>query len=164
MKTIAFAAALAITAQQAVASTCHVLAFSAGSEESAYMAGVLKGLVQAKGTSATSYNAVTGVSGGGVNAAILANYAIGQEAAAADRMITFWENASNSALYKDWLGGVAQGLLMEGGLYNDKPLKKFLESELVDITGTQRFVDVGITNVLTGNYDGFVNENLTANL
>jgi len=33
---------------------------------------------------------VSGVSGGGVNAALLGNFAIGQEASAADRMITFW--------------------------------------------------------------------------
>jgi hypothetical protein len=42
-------------------------------------------------------------------------------------MITFWKNASNSNLYKDWLGGVTQGLLIEGGLYNNKPLDNFLD-------------------------------------
>lgn len=39
---------------------------------------------------------------------------------------------------------------MEAGLYNDKLLGKFLETELADIGKMQKFADVGITNVLTG--------------
>ena len=38
------------------------------------------------------------------------------------------------------------------GLYNNAPLKTFLKSELADIGYMQRFVDVGITNVLKGTY------------
>lgn len=41
-------------------------------------------------------------------------------------------------MYKNWLGGVAEGLLVKGGLYNNKPLNKFLESELSDIGEMQR--------------------------
>lgn len=65
-------------------------------------------------------------------------------------MITFWQNTTNSRLYKDWIGGIAQGLTVEPGLYNDKLLQSFLQTELADIGTMQRFVDVGITNLLTG--------------
>ena len=41
-------------------------------------------------------------------------------------MSTFWKSASNSELYKNWLGGIAEGLLIKGGLYNDAELKDFL--------------------------------------
>jgi hypothetical protein len=37
-------------------------------------------------------------------------------------MVTFWQNTTNSRLYKDWIGGIAQGLTVEPGLYNDKLL------------------------------------------
>lgn len=78
---------------------------------------------------------------------------MGQEADAADRMITYWQNASNSKLYKDWLGGIVEGLTVKGGVYNDALLKTFLATELADIGDMQRYVDVGITNILTGSFD-----------
>lgn len=122
-----FIAIAALAAGQAYASDrCYALAFSSGDESSAYQAGVLKGLSDALGEDMADYQAISGVSGGAVNAAILANYAKGQEAAAADRMVKFWEDASNSKLYKDWIGGIVTGLLYKGGLYDDSPLKSFL--------------------------------------
>ena len=44
-------------------------------------------------------------------------------------MSTFWTNAANSELYKNWLGGIAEGLLIKGGLYNDAELLTFLKSD-----------------------------------
>jgi hypothetical protein len=48
-------------------------------------------------------------------------------------MVSFWEHASNNRLYKDWLGGIAEGLTVKGGVYNNAALAKFLEAELADI-------------------------------
>jgi len=81
----------------------------------------LKSLAQGA-PDATKYQAISGISGGAVSAGILASYEAGQEVAAAERMIRFWDDASNSDLYKDWLGGVTEGLLIKGGLYNNKNL------------------------------------------
>jgi predicted acylesterase/phospholipase RssA len=104
------------------------------------------------------------MSGGAVNAAILGSYAIGNETSAAERMITFWQNSSNTKLYKDWLGGIVQGLTMEGGLYNNALLKSFLTRELVDIGPIQRFVDIGITDVLIGKYQDNLPADIDTNL
>ena len=145
-------AVLALAATQAHADTCYGIAFSSGDQSSAYQAGVLKGLYDAQHPELTSYSAVSGMSGGAVNAAILASFELGEEANAADRMITFWQNSSNSKLFKDWLGGIVQGLTLEGGLYNNTLLKAFLTHELADISSMNRFVDIGITDVLTGKY------------
>jgi len=95
---------------------------------------------------------VSGVFGGGVNAALLGSFALGQEADAAERVITFWQNTSNNKLYKDWIGGIVEGLTVKAGLYNDALLKQFLANELTDIGSMQRFVDVGITDVLKGTF------------
>jgi len=60
-------------------------------------------------------------------------------------MKTFWENASNTELYKKWRGGFVQGYGM-GGLYNSKPLETFLSTELSDITSMHRSMEIGITD------------------
>ena len=154
-------ASLAALAAMAQADKCYALAFSAGDQTAAYQAGVLKGLIEASPAGETSYSAISGVSGGAVNAAILASFAVGQEAQAASRMQTFWDNSANTRLYKEWPGGVTEGLLVKGGLYNNKPLYNFLATELTDILPNQRFVDVGLTNVLDGTYKDFFAADLT---
>lgn len=146
--------------QQVAADKCYALAFSSGDESSAYQAGVLKGFVEAMSAEETAYSAISGVSGGAINTAILANYPTGQEGAAADRMVTFWQNASNTKLYKDWLGGIAEGLLLKGGLYNDAAALDFLKGELADITPSNRWIDIGLTDVLKGKYTDFHGDQL----
>ena len=123
---------LTSTAAYAHSETCHAVAFSSGDQTASYQAGVLKSLATGS-PNTTKYQAISGISGGAVSAGILASYAAGQEVEAADRIIKFWEDAANSKLYKDWLGGVTEGLLIKGGLYNNKNLNEFLEQELADI-------------------------------
>ena len=67
-------------------------------------------------------------------------------------MVKFWQNTSNNKLYKDWIGGLFEGLTLKGGLYNDKLLQEFLANELQDIGTMQKFVDVGITDLEHGVY------------
>jgi len=150
--------ALAATVEQADASKCYVLALSAGEEIAAYQAGAFKGLTESN--SATKYDVVTGVQGGAVNASIIASYAKGSESAAASRLKTFWDNAANTELFKDWRGGLAQGYAFEGGLYNSSPMEKFLESELSDITKMNRNLNIGITNELSGKINEFTQDNI----
>lgn len=120
---------LAFIMGEAVASrdTCFALAFGSGAETSAYQAGVLKGLILENGSAEHYYTAISGMSGGGINTAIRSTYAMGSDYAAAERMIKFWQDASNTRLYKDFPGGVAQGFALEGGLYNNTLLLDFLE-------------------------------------
>ena len=143
------------------ASKCYALALSSGDQNAMYQAGVLSGLASTLSSSEMGYQAVSGVAGGAVNAAILASFAAGSESDAADRMKTFWENSANTTLYKDWMGGVAEGLLLKGGLWNDKAVKDFLETEMADVSPSQRWIDVGLTDVLKGTYVDFHAENLT---
>lgn len=148
-------------AQQASAAKCYALALSSGDQNSIYQAGVLKGLAQNMDASEIAYQAISGVSGGSVNSAIMANYPVGQEEAAADRMKTFWDNSANTKLYKDWLGGLAEGLLLKGGLWNDKGVLDFLKTEMADISPVNRWIDIGLTDVLKGTYVDFQEAGLT---
>lgn len=160
-KSFAMAALMAVLAQQAAANKCYALALSSGDQNSMYQAGVLKGLASKMAAGEMSYQAVSGVAGGAINTAILANYPAGQESAAADRMKTFWDNSTNTKLYKDWLGGLAEGLLLKGGLWNDAAVLDFLKTEMADITASNRWIDVGLTDVLKGTYVDFNESSLT---
>lgn len=140
---------------------CHALAFSSGDETSAYQAGAIAGIANSKlSPDEYAYDAVSGVSGGAINAVILANYTKGQEKAAADRMEKFWRDAANTNLYKSWFGGIARGLFFEGGLYNSQPLEDFLSKEFAG-AGVQRGLDMGIVDVVTGAYKEFSSDNIT---
>jgi len=141
---------------------CRVLALSSGDEDAAYQAGALKGIVTSDKLQAEQYqyNAITGVSGGALNAVLLANHTIGDEAAAADRMQQFWIDASNNELYKSWVGGISRGLFFEGGLYNSAPLEDFLKKEFYDVN-VQRDINMGITNMNDGSFDAFSDKNIT---
>ena len=77
-------------------------------------------------------------------------------------MKTFWDNSTTNKLYKDWLGGLAEGLLLKGGLWNDALVLSFLKSELADIKPTNRWIDVGLTDVLKGTYVDFEEADLNA--
>lgn len=98
-----------------------------------------------------------------MNAAILGSYAVGEEEAAAARMQQFWENSTKQRLYKDWLGGIIQGLTIEPGLYNNELMQEFLTTELADIGSMARFTDVGLTNVKSGAFVDQI-ETLDSNL
>ena len=61
----------------AQAAKCYALAFSSGDESAAYQAGVLKGLTESYDAADVNYTAISGISGGAINAAILANFEAG---------------------------------------------------------------------------------------
>ena len=86
---------------------CYALALSSGDQNSMFQAGALKGLATNMDASEMAYSAVSGTSGGAVNAVWLANYPAGQEEAAADAMKAMWDSSATTKLYKDWLGGLA---------------------------------------------------------
>jgi hypothetical protein len=63
-------------------------------------------------------------------------------------------------LYEDWLGGVVEGLLMKGGLYSSRPLRGFLKDEFSGAS-LQRSLNVGIVDLLAGEYVDFSEAKLT---
>lgn len=95
-----------------------------------YQAGVISGLAATLPAAEMAYQAVSGVAGGAVNAVILATFAEGEETSAADRMKTFWVNSANTKLYKDWIGGDIEGLLIKGGIWNDENVLDFIRTEM----------------------------------
>jgi predicted acylesterase/phospholipase RssA len=130
---------------------CLALAFSSGDESAAYQAGVLSGITNSTQLQPSdyAYDTVSGIQGGALNAVLLSSFPKGQEKEAAARMQTFWDDATKAQLYKDWLGGLTQGLLYEGGLYNSKPMQTFLKNEF-STTTINRGLDLGIVDIKDG--------------
>jgi predicted acylesterase/phospholipase RssA len=133
---------------------------SSGDESSVYQAGVIAGLVNASAPDDVAWDAVSGVSGGALNAVLLSNFAKGDEKSAVDKLHSFWTDAGRTDLYKSWLGGVVRGLFFEGGIYNSKPLEDFIKKEFKDVS-PKRAMDIGITNVQDGSYVDFSDKNVT---
>jgi predicted acylesterase/phospholipase RssA len=75
-------------------------------------------------------------------------------------MQQFWIDAGNSKLYQNWWGGVIDGLFTKGGIYDSKPMKDFIQKEFVN-TQVKRATDIGIVDVLSGQYLPFTEKNLT---
>lgn len=154
-----FAAAQQLLEEEATNGKCYALGLSSGDENAVYQVGALAGLMQAHGAGEVGYDAISGIGGGAINAVLFGSFDKGQEKDATDRMLQFWKDASNTPLYKDWLGGVSRGLFFEGGIYNSAPLEDFLKKEFSDVT-LKRAVDVGITKVEDGKYNDYSDENL----
>lgn len=140
---------------------CLALAFSSGDESAAYQAGVLQGITQSSKLTPSdwAYDTVSGIQGGALNAVLMAGFPKGQEKAAAAKMQQFWVDATNNKLYKNWLGGIAQGLLFEAGLYNSAPMQDFLKKEFTQTT-VSRGLNLGITDIKDGSYKAFSEQNI----
>jgi predicted acylesterase/phospholipase RssA len=140
------------------AQTCLAAAFEGGGSKGAYEAGVLFVFTNAANGPNVKYNVISGISIGAVNAGLVSNYPMGQEAAMAQNMVAFWKSLTgDSSIYKEWPGGLIDGLLFQSGLLNNAPA---VELSQIWLTGPrQRNVTVGSTNLDLGLFQTF-NESL----
>ena len=45
-------------------------------------------------------------------------------------VVGLWRNIKKSDVYKNWLGGIVQGIVFEESLYKTDPLRAFLTSKI----------------------------------
>ena len=140
---------------------CFVLGMEGGGDKGSYQAGVFKALVDLLPAEKRSWDVVSGISAGSMNAFSVAIFPQGQEEAARDFMISNWLNISSSYdVYKSWdWGGLIKGLFFKTGLYDTSPLRKLLTS-LVNNTTLEREYVMGSTNMETGKFENFDSEEL----
>ena len=89
---------------------CYTIAFSACSDKGPYEYGVLKGLIENLPANETLYDTTTGISMGGMNAALLASFPKGSEKEMIAEMERIWYRLTDEGIYKNWPGGVVEGL------------------------------------------------------
>ena len=105
---------------------CYALALQGGGDKASYQAGAIAQIIETVGDKA-QYDVVTGVGIGAINGAILASHEKGDEAAAAQEILEFWNNLKQKDVYKDWSwGGPVRGLLFKSALYNSSPFRDLL--------------------------------------
>jgi len=134
---------------------CLGLVLQGGVDKGAYQAGALQGLLSALKPEDIQYDVVSGISVGAVNAAWISQFPKGQEAAMTSQLVDLWLNLKTSDVYKQWPGGIIQGLLFEPSIYNTDPGQKFLKKHLTQ--KAQRFISLGATNVDNASYKVFNN-------
>jgi predicted patatin/cPLA2 family phospholipase len=139
---------------------CFVIALEGGGDKGAYQAGVLKGMMSKLEKEKRSYDIVTGISVGSINAATLITFEKGQELEAADYLVTAWKNIKgNKEIYVEWPYGIAQGIFFKQSIYDASPLKDKLSSTLKDRKISRKFV-IGATKARDGNYATFTEEDV----
>jgi len=142
----------------AVQSTCNVLIVQGGTTQGHYAAGAIQGLVKSLPQGQAAWDVVSGVGSGALTAALAGQYAKGQEAAMAQHVVSFWQNLEPKNLWKNWLTGIVQGLLVEPGLYNSAPADTFLKSTFPNPPNA-RFFSIGATNANDASYHLYSNFN-----
>lgn len=148
---------LAVFGSSATLEKCQALVIQAAGDQGAYEAGGIIGLIQNAQNGEAQWNVVTGVGVGAINAAIVSQYAVGQEAAAASKLQSVWSNFQANDWYKNWLAGPVQGLLVEKGIYNTKPAQGFLQDIIPN--SPSRYIQVGAVDANAAVYVPFNNFN-----
>ena len=107
----------------------RALVLSGGGANGAWQAGVIQYLME----QGYQYPIVCGVSVGALNGAMLCEYPLGQERAAAERVLQQWKATSTNSIYKKWwcnLLPAPLGIFLKGSAYNTEPLQNIVRSEL----------------------------------
>jgi predicted patatin/cPLA2 family phospholipase len=141
---------------------CKILALSGGGDLGAYQAGAISGLVNNLPPEEVKWDVVSGISIGSLNGIMVAVNEIGNEVDMAKKMLEEWRQIDGTnAIYENWwLGGVVRGLLYESGLYNTSPGYDFVRNVLKKHSGLKREIVLGATDVKTGGYKIFRNQDL----
>ena len=154
---LVFAIFLLISLAASASPTCLALAMAGGGTHGAYEAGVIYALAHNLPASEVSWNVISGVSTGALNAAQCAQFAYGQEQAMAQHLIDTWTLIKNQSMIAPaWPGSTFHSLFYKPSLYDTKPLKAFLTTRMG--TAIQRNVTVGATNLVTGVFTDFTEQ------
>lgn len=105
--------------------------------------------------------------GSSVNALLMSSQEKGAEQKAVDKMKQFWLDAGNNKLYQNWWVGPWAALVSAAGVYDPSPFQTFLDKELsaLNISGNTnltRSLNIGLVDVLKGDYISFNEEKIGA--
>jgi hypothetical protein len=141
---------------------CIALVLGGGGSASAYEAGYLWALLnddtpEQVATGKYVYDAVTGVSGGGINALAIAAWPKGEEKELVDWLSTTWAALHTKEVFTLWPGldPIGHGIFDETGVVDDAPLLVKLAAILKDIGdahghGFQRKINIDAMDAISG--------------
>jgi predicted acylesterase/phospholipase RssA len=134
---------------------CRALALSGGGNKGAYEAGVISGLVNSLPPDQVTWDVVSGVSAGALNAAGMAIFKKGDEVNMSHFLLDLWGNITTENIWTEWPEGLIHGLFNESGIFNDTPLFNLLTNIINKSDGIQRSFIVSADDTRTGEYHTF---------
>lgn len=135
----------------------RALVLSGGGSKCAYQAGRLRYLL---GDLGLHYPILCGVSGGGINAAHLAQFSLGDEATAVSELAAHWLEMRPRDVYRRWWPfGKLHGL-WRSGFYDSRPLRPWLAARLDPerVKASGRTLRLGAVDLRTGEYRAFAGD------
>jgi predicted acylesterase/phospholipase RssA len=148
-----------LLATQTMAATdkCHALVMSGGGNKGAYEAGTVYQMVNKLPAAEVTWDVVSGVSAGALNAGGMSIFATGNEVEMADWLINLWSTIETKDIWVEWLDGGVEGFVWgmfnESGIFNDQPLYDLLTKILAESpAGIQRKMIVSTVDTVSGAY------------
>jgi len=149
-------AALVATTEARGKDACRALCMSGGGSNGAWELGTLYGFVHNGDPADFTFDVLTGVSAGSINAAGMAGWEIGNEVAMTEWMSNLWMELKTSDVYVQWDLGLISGLLLMGGVVDNSPLQSFMMHVLAQYPeGYKKRVTISAANVETGEFHDF---------
>jgi len=140
-------------ASTASAGTCYALAMAGGGDRVAYEAGVLRGLTDSLPENETAYQSVSGISAGSTLTAAFSVYPLGEERAVVDLAYAIIASLDQSAIFRQWPGGAAEGQA-RSAMLDSTPLRTTLTANLADRElATDRVTCMGVANARTRQFE-----------
>lgn len=130
------------------------LVLSGGGSKGAYQAGALQHIL---GTLRKQYDIICGVSVGAINAAYIAQFALGEEVQAANDMRDLWLNINTKDIYKRWFPFGRWHALWQPSFYNSQPMTDLITKSISHerILKSKKRVSVGAVSLSSGKYTIF---------
>eukprot|EP00349_Pseudokeronopsis_sp_Brazil_P011324 CAMPEP_0202977544 /NCGR_PEP_ID=MMETSP1396-20130829/84304_1 /ASSEMBLY_ACC=CAM_ASM_000872 /TAXON_ID= /ORGANISM="Pseudokeronopsis sp., Strain Brazil" /LENGTH=353 /DNA_ID=CAMNT_0049716299 /DNA_START=66 /DNA_END=1127 /DNA_ORIENTATION=- len=97
---------------------------SGGGSRAAYQAGAIYELIESLPAEDVTWDIVSGVSGGAMNAARMSSYSVGDELSMAEGLKVFWHEMATEDIWKMWEGGLVEGILNQSGVFNSTPAEE----------------------------------------
>ena len=135
---------------------CRAVALSGGGSNGAWEMGVLWGFVNYGDPADFTYDVVTGISAGSINALEMMGYPVGEEVQAFQDGSDLWHNLHTSDVWKDWYLTPLDGLLFKAGMVDNSPLLNFLSTTVIaKHTDFGRRITIGTVNINDGTFHKF---------
>lgn len=132
----------------------RALVLSGGARKGAYQAGAVLSSMKFQ---EKEYDLFAGISVGAINAAWLAQFKDGPQAA--EQLYSLWERVDNSQVRRLWYGGSLSILpaIWKGSVFDSSPLRKLVEDKLSreDVLSSGKKLRMGAVSLDTGEYRVF---------
>ncbi|CAI2372707.1 unnamed protein product [Moneuplotes crassus] len=136
---------------------CRALVLEGGGDRGAYQAGAIRGMYEELGSNETTYDVISGISVGAVNAVAYSLYPPGEEEKATKWLMDFWKGMQRDKVFVNWPYYILEGVFYEGGIFDTSVFVDYVNS-VVPTKDVQKKVSVGAVDSRTGQFVRFTEE------